>query len=109
MKIPDKLVYTKAEKTAEICAAAVAAVFTALYIILVCMGVYSGAAIIMAVATAILYGAFTVCSVYPQHTNLASNPETLTEDKLRSLRCQCIAAKILLTAAMFVLGVFCRV
>lgn len=97
----EKLSYTKGEKLAEIAAAVIAASSIAGYIVLMSMGRTSGAAVIHIVVSLILYTACTFCSVFPQHTNVAMNPEKCSEKKLRMIRHCCIAAKIVLIALLF--------
>lgn len=98
----EKLPYTKGEKFAEIAAVVIVACSVAGYVVLMSMGRTSGAAVIFIVVSLILYTALTLCSVFPQHTNVAMNPEKCSEKKLRMIRRCCIAAKIVLIALLFV-------
>ena len=50
-----------------------------------------------------IYATLTLCSVCPQHANLFTHPEKISEERLRAARKICIAAKILFCAVMCVL------
>lgn len=109
MTIPDKLPYTKTEKVGEaVCGAAVAAML-AVVIILVFIGFLTGAALIPLVVSLVVYGVFTLCSVYPQHTNLFDKPEKCTEEGFRRARRGLIWAKLILVTALFALTVIFKV
>ena len=92
MNIPDKLPYTTGERRAEMIAGIIA------------VGFLTGGEIIIIIVELVIYGLFSLCSVYPQHTNLFNKPEKCTESRFRSVRREFIAAKIILTAALFVLS-----
>lgn len=79
MAIPDKVKYTNGEKTAEIITALLIATFIVTDIILFTAGTFGGEAVIMIVVTLIIYGAFGICSVYPQGSNILHNPEKATD------------------------------
>ncbi len=98
----EKLTYTKAERIAEIAAAVIAACSVAGYVVLMASGRVSGVAIIMILATLILYAVCTLCSAMPQHTNVFTHPENCTEKQLRYARRGFIIGKILFIAAMLV-------
>ncbi len=99
--IIEKLSYTKGEKAAEIAAAALAACSVAGYVVLMILGKDSGAAMIMILATLILYAVCTLCSTMPQHTNVFTRPEKCSEKQLRYARRAFIIGKILFIASMF--------
>lgn len=105
MTIPDKLPYTKAEKVGEAVCGAAAAAMLAVVIILIITGFLTGAALIPLVVSLVVYGVFTLCSVYPQHTNLFNKPEKCTEEGFRSARKELIWAKLILVTALFALTV----
>lgn len=109
MHVPDKLPYTKSEKTAETVCGAAATCETATEIILIVCGYLTGAAIIPLVVSLVVYGVFSLCSVYPQHTNLFTHPEDCTEEKFRKARRNLIIAKLILVTALFALTVIFRV
>lgn len=109
MKIPDKIPFTKGEKIAEIICAALFGALTVLYIVLIAVGYLSGASILMILCNGILYGICTVCSVWPQGTNLVTRPENYTEAQFHRLRKGCIAAAYIFLAAVFVITVVGRV
>lgn len=102
--IPDKLPYTKGERAAEIIAGAFAAAVVAAQIVMIALGSLTGGEIILIVVELIIYGVFTMCSVYPQHTNLFNKPEKCSESSFRAARRGFIAAKTVLVAALFVLS-----
>lgn len=104
MVIPDKLTYTRSEKIAEIACAGAAAAFTAAMIAMMTLGQTDGGNSILLVVLLIIYGLFTICSVYPQHTNLFDKPERISEASFRKTRCGLIIAKTILMAAIFVLS-----
>lgn len=102
--IPDKLPYTKGERAAEIIAGAFAAAIVVAQIVMIALGFLTGGEIILIVVEFIIYGVFTLCSVYPQHTNLFNKPEKCSESSFRAARRGFIAAKTVLVAALFVLS-----
>lgn len=104
MVIPDKLTYTRSEKIAEIACAGTAAAFTAAMIAMMTLGQTDGGNSILLVVLLIIYGLFTICSVYPQHTNLFDKPENISEASFRKTRRGLIIAKTILMAAIFVLS-----
>ena len=63
--VPDKVAYTSGEKKAEILGGIMLAVFAAVIIALMALGVSGGGNIIMLVVLLIIYGLFSVCGVYP--------------------------------------------
>lgn len=103
-KIPDKLPYTKCEKIAEIASGALAAVMAAVIVALMVMGKTGGENIILLVCFLIAYSIFTLCSIYPQHTNLFSKPEKISEKGFRKARVGCIISKIVLMSVIFFLS-----
>ena len=104
MVIPDKLTYTHGEKIAEAACAGTEAVFTAAMITLMALGQTNGGNSILLVVLMIVYGLFTICSVFPQHTNLFDKPERISEASFRKARRGLIIAKAILMAAIFVLS-----
>lgn len=109
MTIPDKLNFTKGEKTAEIICAAIFAAFLAAYITLIAVGYLTGASIIMIVISGVMYTVWTTCSVYPQWTNLVSRPEEVSEKNLHRLRKGCLVADYLFLILIFATTVIARV
>lgn len=104
MVIPDKLTYTHGEKIAEIACAGTAAIFASSMISMMALGQTDGGNSILLVVLMIIYGLFTICSVFPQHTNLFDKPENISEASFRKARRGLIVAKIILMAAIFVLS-----
>ena len=104
MVIPDKLTYTHGEKIAEAACAGTEAVFTAAMITLMALGQTDGGNSILLVVLMIIYGLFTICSVFPQHTNLFDKPENISEASFRKARRGLIIAKTILMTAIFVLS-----
>ncbi len=101
----EKLNYSKGEKLAEIASAVITAGSVAGYIALFALNKISGVFIILIVVSLTLYTAFTVCSVFPQRTDLAAKLEKCGEKQLHSIRRYCIAAKIILIGLMFAMVV----
>lgn len=104
MTIPDKLEYTKTEKAGEIACGIFAGAFTAAEIAMMVTGITEGGNIILLVVMLIIYGIFSVCGVYPQHTNLFNNPEKVSEENFHKVRAGCIIGKAVLTTALFLLS-----
>lgn len=104
MAVPDKLPYTRGEKIAEILCGVLAAGFSVVMIILMALGITDGANIIMLVCLLIIYAVFSVCSVYPQGSNLFSKPEKISDKGFHAARRGCIIAKAVLMTAIFVLS-----
>lgn len=102
MKI-EKPTYTNGEKAAEIASGIIAMGSIAGLLIMSISGRIDGENIIMAVVVGILYATLTLCSAWPQHSNIAMNPEKLSEKNLRAIRRGCLIAKIVLCAALCVL------
>lgn len=105
--IPDKVKYTKAEKIGE----AAALVLTIATVVLCLLTVISdavknGGNVIVLVVTCIEYGAFTLCSVFPQWTNIMYHPENCTEKKLHTIRRGCIVGKLALVGALLFMAIF---
>ena len=98
--VPDKVAYTSGEKKAEILGGIMLAVFAAVIIALMALGVSGGGNIIMLVVLLIIYGLFSVCGVYPQGTNIMKKPESASDPVRRG----CIIAKFVLCAAVFLLS-----
>ena len=104
MTIPDKLIYTRGEKVAEIACAGTCAAFVAAMTAMMSLGQTDGGNSILLVVLLIVYGLFTTCSVFPQHTNLFDKPENISEASFRKARRGLIVAKMILMAAIFVLS-----
>lgn len=103
MAIPDKVKYTNGEKTAEIITALLIATFIVTDIILFTAGTFGGEAVIMIVVTLIIYGAFGICSVYPQGSNILHNPEKATDTAFHKIRKGCIASKAIFATVLFLI------
>lgn len=101
MKI-EKLTYTKGEKAAEIAGGIIAMGGIAGLPTMTISGRIDGDNIIIALVVGILYATLTLCSAWPQHSNIAMNPEKLSEKNLRAIRRGCLIAKIVLCAALCV-------
>ncbi len=101
MTIPDKVKYTNGEKTAEIMTALLITAFIVTDIILFTAGALGGEAVIMIVVTLIIYGVFSICSVYPQGSNILNDPEKATDKAFHSIRKSCITAKAILATVLF--------
>ena len=104
MTIPDNLIYTNGEKAAEIACAGLTEAFAGSMISMMSLGQTDGGNSILVVVMLVIYGTFTICSVFPQHTNIYNNPERITEASFRKTRCGLIIAKAILMAAVFVLS-----
>lgn len=102
--VPDKLDYTAGEKAAEISCGAAAALFCITETVMIAAGMVSGGNIIILVSMLICYGAFSLCSVYPQHTNIFRKPEEVSEKKFHAARRGFIIGKAALTTAIFALS-----
>lgn len=101
MKI-EKLTYTNGERAAEIAGGIIAMGGIAGLLTMTISGRIDGDNIIIALVVGILYATLTLCSVCPQHTNIAMNPEKLSEKNLRAIRRGCLIAKIVVCAALCV-------
>ena len=99
--VPDKVAYTSGEKKAEILGGIMLAVFAAVIIALMALGVSGGGNIIMLVVLLIIYG---FCGVYPQGTNIMKKPESASDRDYHRVRRGCIIAKFVLCAAVFLLS-----
>ena len=95
----EKLTYSIGEKVFEILSALLAVGTTVGYVM---MAAEKGSSVILLVVSLIIYAALTLCSFFPQHTNIAYEPERCTERNLRLIRRGCIMAKIVLIALMFI-------
>lgn len=101
----EEYTYTKGEKIAEAISSVLAVGFDGTYIALMIAGKLSGFGILYIVISSIVYGAFTVCSKAPQFTSNALAHKDISEDKIRSIRRWCIAAKLIVMCALFALAV----
>lgn len=104
MTVPDKLPYTTAEKAGEIACGICAGAFAAAEIAMMALGITGGGNIILLLVLLIIYGVFTLCSVYPQHTNLFNKPENISEKKFHTARRGLMIGKTALMAALFLLS-----
>ena len=104
MTVPDKLGYTKGERLAEILCGAFAACIAAAMVVMMALGATDGGNIILLVVLLIINGVFSLCSVYPQHTNIFSKPERISEKGFRTTRRAFLIAQAVFTAALFVLS-----
>lgn len=101
MKI-EKLTYTNGEKAAEIAGGIIAMSGIAGLLIMTISGRIDGDNIIIALVVGILYATLTLCSACPQYSNIAMNPEKISEKNLRAIRRGCLIAKIVVCAAFCV-------
>ncbi len=95
---------TKGEKIALIISEVLTGFYFVAYIVLMLTGVMGGIATIMLVLSVVMAGIFTLCTLYPQHTNLVSKPENYTEKQFHAIRKGCITACFLFPAIMFVIS-----
>ena len=63
----------------EIASGALTAAVAAAMIVLTALGAVGGYAVILLVVMLVLYGTLTLCSVYPQHTNVLGKAENADE------------------------------
>lgn len=103
MNIPDKLPYTKGEKTAEIVCGGICAAIVAVELVLMILGKITSGAVIILVSSLVVYGILSGCAVYPQHTNVFTYPERCTEEKFHAARRALCWSRLILVAALFVL------
>ena len=98
--IPDKLKYTKKEKLFELLSVAFALLSLAGLIVMSVLG-YSKDLFIYFVIAPVVFGAFSIASVYPQWTNLVSDKEGYNgEEYYRKIRRNAIIAKLVILAAI---------
>ena len=102
MKIPDKLAYTTREKIGEAVSFILTAAAVASCIVLFAVDTIGGMAVLYIVLSLIICGIFTLCSVYPQWTNIVSKPERCTDKCFHGIRTGCIVAKILFVLLLFI-------
>lgn len=100
----EEFTYTKGEKIAEVISGVLAVGFDGAYIALMILGKISGFGILFIIISSIIYGAFTLGSKAPQFTSNALVDKEITDAKIRSIRRGCIAAKIAVMCALFVLA-----
>lgn len=105
MKIPDKLEYTRGEKIGEAISFILTAAAIIVYIVLFAVGKMNGIVVLFIVLTLMFCGIFTLCSVYPQWTNIVNKPQLCTTKCFHSIRAGCIAAK----TVMLVLNFICSI
>lgn len=104
MNVPDKVAFRHGEKLAEIIGGSLLAAFAAVIIAFMALGITDGKNIIMLLVMLIEYGIFSICSVYPQGTNIITKPELATDDNFHKVRRDCIAAKLVLSVVLFLLA-----
>ncbi|MGN0688125.1 MAG: hypothetical protein ACI4KA_08475 [Oscillospiraceae bacterium] len=104
MAIPDKVRFSKGEKAAEIAGGIMLAAYAAVMILLMIFGVTGGENIILLVVLLIEYGILSICSAYPQGTNVISHPENATDREFHLLRRGCIIAKYVLSTVILMLS-----
>lgn len=104
MMFSEEFTYTKGERVAEVISSVLAVGFDGAYIALMVLGKISGFGILFIIVSSIVYGAFTLGSKAPQFTSNALADKELSEDKIRSIRRGCIAAKIAVMCVLFVLA-----
>lgn len=104
MTVPDKLEYTKAERAGETACGILAGAFSAAEVVMMALGAVDGGNIILLLVLLIIYGIFTLCSVYPQHTNLFNKPEKISEKAFHAVRRGLMIGKAALMTALFVLS-----
>lgn len=104
--IPDKLPYTKGEKTAEILSVVFCVISAAVQFVLFGMGIFGSGAIFTGIVTLIECAAFTFGSVYPQHTNLFDGKIKVTEQMFRNVRKQSITVKFIISTVLLLIAVF---
>lgn len=104
MNIPDKVPYLLHEKTAEAISAVMVVCSAAVEIVMMALGVMEGSTIILLLVSLIVYVIFSVCSAWPQWTNLVNKPEECTEARFHAIRMGCIVAKLALNAALFLIA-----
>ncbi len=102
--IPDKVEYTFGEKIAEAVGGALLAAYAAVMTALTALGVTGGGSVILLVVMLILYGIFSVCSAFPQFTNILSKPENASDRDFHRVRRGCIVSKLVLASAVFLLS-----
>lgn len=89
----EEYTYTKGERIAEVISGVLAVGFDGAYIALMIWGKISGFGILFIIISSIIYGAFTLGSKAPQFTSNALADKEISEDKIRSIRRGCIAAR----------------
>lgn len=104
MAIPDKVGYTRGEKVAEIVGGIMLAVYSAVIILLMTLGITGGENIILLVVMLVGYGILSICSTYPQGSNVLSHPEKATDIVFHRVRWGCIIAKYVISTAVFLLS-----
>lgn len=104
MAIPDKVRFSKGEKTAEIVGGVMLAVYLAVIILLMILGITGGENIILLVVMLVGYGILSICSTYPQGSNVLSHPEKATDLAFHRVRWGCIIAKYVISTAVFILS-----
>lgn len=104
--IPDKLPYTKGEKTAEILSVIYCVAAAAVQIVLFASGILGSGALVTGIITLVEGAAFTFGSVYPQNTNLLEGKIKVTEQMLRNVRKYSIAVKFAISTILLLIAVF---
>lgn len=104
--IPDKLPYSKGEKTAELTALVLAIASLVTQLALLISGMRGTGVVVTAIFTALEYGAFTYGSAYPHRANVVFDKSMINEQVFRSVRKSCIGIKMIIVAALTVLAIF---
>ena len=98
--IPDKLKYTRKEKLFELTSVIFALLSIAGLIVMSVLG-YSKNLFIYIVIMPVVFGSFSIASVYPQWTNLVSDKEGCNgEEYFRKIRRNVIIAKLIILTAI---------
>ena len=99
-EIPDKLKYTKKEKLFELFSVVFGLLSLAGLIVMSALG-YSKELFIYIVIMPVVFGSFSIASVYPQWTNLVSDKEGCNgEEYFRKIRRNAIIAKLVILTAI---------
>ncbi|MGN1108080.1 MAG: hypothetical protein ACI4RK_01745 [Oscillospiraceae bacterium] len=104
MAIPDKVRFSKGEKAAEILGGIMLAVYSAVSILMMALGTTGGENIILLVVMLVGYGIISICSTYPQGSNVISHPENATDKVFHRVRWGCIIAKYVISTVIFILS-----
>ena len=104
MAIPDKVRFSKGEKAAEIAGGIILAVYSVVIILLMILGITGGENIILLVVMLVVYGILSICSTYPQGSNVLSHPEKATDEVFHRVRWGCIIAKYVISTVIFFLS-----
>ncbi len=104
--IPEKILYTKGEKTAEILSVICCIISGAVQIVLFASGICGTGAIVTGIITLVECAAFTFGSAYPQYTNIYGGKIRTTEQMFRNIRKYSIAIKFVISTILLLIAVF---